>query len=105
MSVSRFHLPQGLGLNLVLLVLLAALVAAPLATIAIQTLDADGIGAWRDVLASPLSPNLFWRPAGNTLVLGIGVACGCVLIGGFLFSSIRAEETQHPFMREFSAPL
>ncbi|MBC6699331.1 DUF1015 domain-containing protein [Hymenobacter puniceus] len=26
-------------------------------------------------------------------------------IGGFLFSSIRAEETQHPFMREFSAPL
>jgi len=84
MSVSRFHLPQGLGLNLVLLVLLAALVAAPLATIAIQTLDADGIGAWRDVLASPLSPNLFWRPAGNTLVLGIGVACGCVLIGGFL---------------------
>lgn len=84
MSISRFHLPQGLGLNLVLLVLLAALVAAPLATIAIQTLDADGIGAWRDVLASPLSPNLFWRPAGNTLVLGIGVACGCVLIGGIL---------------------
>ena len=84
MSVSRFHLPQGLGLNLVLLVLLAALVAAPLATIAIQTLDADGIGAWHDVLASSLSPNLFWRPAGNTLVLGIGVACGCVLIGGFL---------------------
>lgn len=84
MSISRFHLPQGLGLNLVLLVLLAALVAAPLATIAIQTLDADGIGAWRDVLVSPLSPNLFWRPAGNTLVLGIGVACGCVLIGGIL---------------------
>lgn len=76
--------PRGLGPNLALLAVLAVLVAAPLATIALQTLDADGVGAWREVLASPLSANLFWRPAGATLMLGLGVACGCVLIGGLL---------------------
>lgn len=84
MTLSILRPPRGLGPNLALLAVLAVLVAAPLVTIAVQTLDTNGIGAWREVLASPLSPNLFWRPARNTLVLGIGVACGCVLIGGFL---------------------
>ncbi|WP_322895552.1 MULTISPECIES: iron ABC transporter permease [unclassified Yoonia] len=80
----QLHLPKGLGLNLVVLLVLVLLVAAPLLTILMQTLDPDRIGAWRDVLASPLSPNLFWRPAANTMILGFGVAIGCILIGGFL---------------------
>ena len=81
---SRLRLPAGLGLNLALLALLVLLVAAPLLTILMQTLEPGRSGAWRDVLASPLSRNLFWRPAGNTIILGLGVAAGCVLIGGFL---------------------
>lgn len=80
----RARLPAGLGLNLGVLALLALLVAAPLMTILMQTLDPERIGAWSDVLASPLSRNLFWLPALNTMALGLGVAAGCVLIGGFL---------------------
>jgi iron(III) transport system permease protein len=80
----RLPLPAGLGLNLVVLAVLVLLVAAPLLTIVMQTLSPDRIGAWRDVLASPLSANLFWRPAANTMILGFGVATGCVLIGGLL---------------------
>ncbi|TKA94487.1 iron ABC transporter permease [Cereibacter changlensis] len=80
----RARLPAGLGLNLGVLALLVLLVAAPLMTILMQTLDPERIGAWSDVLASPLSRNLFWLPALNTMALGLGVAAGCVLIGGFL---------------------
>ncbi|WP_089899601.1 hypothetical protein [Loktanella fryxellensis] len=78
------RLPAGTGLNLVVLAVLLALVAAPLLKILMQTQSPDSIGGWRYVLASPLSPDLFWRPAANTMILGIGVAAGCVLIGGFL---------------------
>lgn len=78
------RLPPGLGLNLIVLGILAVLVAAPLLTILIGTLGPGSIGAWGEVLAGRLAPSLFWRPAGNTMLLGIGVATGCVLIGGFL---------------------
>ncbi len=71
-------------LPLILLAVVALLIVAPLAMIVLTTLSAEGIEAWRSVLASALSLNLWWRPLGNTLVLGGGVALGCVLIGGFL---------------------
>ncbi|MGL5139759.1 MAG: ABC transporter permease, partial [Beijerinckiaceae bacterium] len=67
-----------------LLVVAAILVLGPLLTILLDTLDADGRAAWTAVLASDLSANLFWRPLGNTLLLGFGTAIGCVIIGGFL---------------------
>lgn len=73
------------GLTLTMALILFALVAAPLITIAIQTLQpSSGAQAWGDVLASRLSPNLFWRPAANTMLIGLSVAAGCVLLGGFL---------------------
>ncbi|MCB5204053.1 iron ABC transporter permease [Neorhizobium sp. T786] len=73
------------GLTLAMALILFALVAAPLITIAIQTLQpSSGAQAWGDVLASRLSPNLFWRPAANTMLIGLSVAAGCVLLGGFL---------------------
>ncbi|WP_439618229.1 ABC transporter permease [Shinella sp.] len=71
------------GLTAVMALILVVLVAAPLATILIQTLQ-PGDGAWADVLASRLSQNLFWRPATNTMIIGLAVAGGCVLLGGFL---------------------
>lgn len=91
------QLPAGLGLNLIVLLVLVLLVAAPLLTILMQTLAPDRISAWRDVLASPLSPNLFWRPAANTMILGFGVATGCVLIGGLL--AWLVVMTDMPFRR------
>ncbi|WGF87740.1 ABC transporter permease [Marinivivus vitaminiproducens] len=74
----------GTGLTLVALAILVVLVAAPLLTILLQTVQPETREAWGEVLASRLSPNLFWRPAASTLILGVGAAVGCVLIGGFL---------------------
>lgn len=71
------------GLTLVMALILAVMVAAPLATILWQTLYPVS-GAWGDVLAGRLSQNLFWRPAMNTMIIGFAVAGGCVLLGGFL---------------------
>ncbi|MDO5898745.1 iron ABC transporter permease [Agrobacterium sp. Azo12] len=62
---------------------LVGLVAAPLVTILAQTIYPSA-SAWGDILASRLSQNLFWRPTFNTMVIGLGVAGGCVLLGGFL---------------------
>lgn len=71
------------GLTLVMALVLVGLVAAPLMTILAQTIYPSA-SAWGDVLASRLSQNLFWRPTFNTMVIGLGVAGGCVLLGGFL---------------------
>jgi iron(III) transport system permease protein len=71
------------GLTLTMALVLVALVAAPLATILVQTVYPSS-AAWGDVLASRLSHNLFWRPTINTMIIGLGVATGCVLLGGFL---------------------
>lgn len=71
------------GLTLVMALVLVGLVAAPLVTILVQTIYPSA-AAWGDVLASRLSQNLFWRPTLNTMIIGLGVAGGCVLLGGFL---------------------
>jgi iron(III) transport system permease protein len=71
------------GLTLVMALVLVGLVAAPLVTILAQTIY-PSTAAWGDVLASRLSQNLFWRPTFNTMVIGLGVAGGCVVLGGFL---------------------
>ena len=80
----RLAARPGLPAKLAVLLLLGVLIAAPLFTILAETLRPDTLVAWRDVLASRLSRNLFWLPLANTLTLGFGVAAGCVIIGGFL---------------------
>lgn len=75
----RIARPGGI-LGPVLAVLVGILILAPLVKIALAT---GGI-AWEEVLASRLSPNLFWWPLLNTIVIGLGVGVGTVLIGGFL---------------------
>jgi iron(III) transport system permease protein len=74
----------GLVLKLVVLAALGLLVVAPLAKIAADTLRPDAIGTWGQMFVGRLAPNLFWRPLGNTLVIGAVVSSACVLIGGFL---------------------
>lgn len=69
---------------LLLILMVAVLVIAPLIKILLVTLTPEGLAAWQSVLASPLSENLWWRPLLNTLLLGLGVATGCLLLGGFL---------------------
>jgi iron(III) transport system permease protein len=71
-------------LKLTVLGLLLLLIAAPLARIALATIQSDAIAAWGEVFVGRLAPNLFWRPLTNTLLIGFGVAAGCVLMGGFL---------------------
>ncbi len=74
----------GLWLKLIVLALLLVLIAAPLLRVFGITVEPGAAGVWSDVLASNLSRNLFWLPLSNTLILGFGVATGCVVIGGFL---------------------
>lgn len=74
----------GLVLKLVVLVIIGVLIAGPLLKILAETLRPETVQAWSDVLYGRLSRNLFWLPLTNTLLLGFGVATGCVLIGGFL---------------------
>ena len=74
------------GLTWIMALVLVVLVLAPLATILVDALQptANGRNAWVDVLASRLTENLFIDPTINTLIIGIGVSAGCVLLGGFL---------------------
>ena len=84
-SMARpFQINGRLALKLFVLAILGVLVAAPLLRILADTLGPDAIVAWSDVTSGRLSRNLLWLPLSNTLILGVGVACGCVLIGGFL---------------------
>lgn len=68
---------------LILLIVLV-LVIVPLFRILSATLTPAGLEAWKDVLASPLSISLLWKPFLTTALLGLGVALGCLLLGGFL---------------------
>lgn len=81
---ARYAVSQGLPLKLGVLLVIGVLIAGPLLRVLFETLAPQTITAWSDVVISPLSRNLLWVPLTNTLILGVGVASGCVLIGGFL---------------------
>lgn len=63
---------------------LGVLVLAPLSGLLASTLRPGGLAAWRDVLASPLSEQLFWVPLRNSLLLGLVTAAGATVLGGGL---------------------
>ena len=75
---------QGTVLKALVLALLTALIVLPLIRTVLFTLQPDTISAWSDVLIGRLSTNLFYKPLGNTLLIGVVVATACVLLGGFL---------------------
>ncbi|MFE3836140.1 ABC transporter permease [Pseudogemmobacter sonorensis] len=93
----RTALPAGLVLKLFVLTLLTLLIVLPMARTVMFTLSPEAVGAWSDVLAGRLAPNLFWRPLVNTLILGVLVAGACVLLGGFLAWAVVM--TDIPFRR------
>lgn len=64
--------------------ILSVLVIAPLSGLVVTTLTGEGPAAWGDVLASPLSRNLFYEPLGNSLVVGAITATGATILGGGL---------------------
>ncbi|MDQ0323778.1 iron(III) transport system permease protein [Pararhizobium capsulatum DSM 1112] len=80
----RVNFAQGTSLKAVVLVLLTFLIVLPLTKTVTSTLQPDTISAWSDVLVGRLSRNLFYVPLFNTMILGVGVAIGCVILGGFL---------------------
>lgn len=71
-------------LGLLVIAVLALLVIAPLSGLVATTLRGEGLSAWGDVLASPMSRNLFWTPLLNSLVIGIVTAVGSTVLGGAL---------------------
>lgn len=75
---------QGTALKTVVLAILIALIVLPLFRTVLFTLQPDVVRAWSDVLVGRLSANLFYKPLGNTLLIGVVAAIGCVLLGGFL---------------------
>ena len=82
--VGKYAIPPNMVLKTTMLLLLVLLIVLPLLQAVTVTLQGGGASAWSEVLAGKLSRNLFYRPLGNTMVLGVGVAAGCVLLGGFL---------------------
>ena len=99
-SGRRFLAAPGRALSLFVLAVVAILIAAPLLKIVLVTLAPETLGAWRDVLSSRLSPNLFYKPLANTMIIGAAVASGCVLIGGFL--AWLVVMTDVPFRRSIA---
>lgn len=71
-------------LPLVLALLLAVLVLAPMARIAWATVQGQGFAVWGEVLWSGIARSLLYKPLGNTLLLGGLTVGGTLLIGGFL---------------------
>ncbi|MDJ0992941.1 MAG: iron ABC transporter permease [Dinoroseobacter sp.] len=84
MQRRRVLFQQGTVLKAFVLALLIALIVLPLIRTVMFTLQPDTIKAWSDVLTGRLSTNLFYKPLGNTLLIGVVVATGCILLGGFL---------------------
>lgn len=80
----RAFFQQGTVLKVVVLAILIVLIVLPLIRTVIFTLQPDTISAWGDVLRGRLAKNLFYKPLGNTLLIGGIVSIGCVLLGGFL---------------------
>ena len=80
----RVFFRNGTVLKLAVLALLVLLIVLPLIRTVLFTLQPDTFKAWSDVLTGRLSTNLFYKPLGNTLLIGAVVSTGCVLIGGFL---------------------
>ncbi|WP_299745751.1 iron ABC transporter permease [uncultured Tateyamaria sp.] len=74
----------GTVLKTVVLAILIALIVLPLLRTVLFTFQPDTIRAWSDVLSGRLSTNLFYKPLGNTLLIGVVVGAGCILLGGFL---------------------
>ena len=66
------------------LAVLVVLVAMPLYGLVAATVQPGSLGSWTDVLASPLSANLFWEPLRNSLIVGLGTGLLASLLGGFL---------------------
>jgi iron(III) transport system permease protein len=79
--MSLFLRRPGMAPGLAAVAILLALVAAPLAAILAATVPSP---AWGEVLWSGLAPNLFWRPLMVSMVIGVAVSAGCVLLGGTL---------------------
>lgn len=87
-SIKKKLLSPVTLLAAVVLVVLGILVAAPLVSLITSTLPAEGEsweeGPWLDVLASPMSQNLFWTPLRNSLLVALGTAVISTVVGGFL---------------------
>jgi iron(III) transport system permease protein len=72
------------ALPLVLALVLAVGVLAPLGRIAWLTVADDGLTVWQEVIASEISASLLWKPLWHTLVLGLATVAGTLALGGVL---------------------
>ncbi|MBL8652693.1 MAG: iron ABC transporter permease [Alphaproteobacteria bacterium] len=76
---------SALAVGLVLVAVLGVLIVAPLATIALQTVDdGKGFSVWQQVFAGRIAQNVLWTPLLNTVVIGVVAALASVAIGGVL---------------------
>ncbi|KAB0268032.1 ABC transporter permease [Microvirga brassicacearum] len=83
--VWRRGVSPSLLLGLVLCGVLLVLVAAPLLTVALATVgEGRGLGVWHQVFTGRIAQNFLWSPLANTMVIGVLVALGTIVVGGFL---------------------
>lgn len=80
----RVWFREGTLLKIFVLTILTLLIVVPLVRTVLFTFQADTVIAWQEVLTGRLSRNLFYKPLVNTMIIGVIVATGCMLLGGFL---------------------
>jgi iron(III) transport system permease protein len=73
-----------LMLRIGLVIILATLIALPLAQLGFATVREQGLTVWQEVLTGRIAPNLLWEPLANTLLIGTLVAVGTVVLGSFM---------------------
>lgn len=71
-------------LEIVLVVYLIVFVVMPLISLILSTFENKGVDSWIAVFSSNIAKNLFWIPFKNTLIIGIVVSIGAILLGGFM---------------------
>ena len=71
-------------LRTILVGVLLLLVVIPLVQLLLATLTDSGLQTWRQVIFGGIAPNLLWRPLRNSLMIGLLVGSGTVLLGGYL---------------------
>jgi iron(III) transport system permease protein len=91
-----FRKPENL-LRLGIALLLVILIAVPLLRLGLVTVEEEGLSVWQEMLSGRISRNLLWEPLGNTLLIGLLVSVGTVIIGGFMAWLVMM--TDIPFRR------
>lgn len=71
-------------LRLGIIALLVIFIVVPLLRLGLLTVEEQGLGIWAEVVSGRIARQILWIPLRHTLTIGVLVALGTVLLGGFM---------------------